>query len=35
MSLLINSDKGEVMVGESTSVNLYKIIHALLESNDQ
>ena len=34
MSLLINSDKGEVMVGESTSVNLYKIIHALLESNE-
>ena len=33
-SLLINSDKGEVMVGESTSVNLYKIIHALLESNE-
>ena len=33
MSNLINSNKEEVLVGESTSVNLYKIIYALLESN--
>jgi len=33
MSNLINSKPEEVLVGESTSVNLYKIIYALLESN--
>jgi kynureninase len=33
MSNLINSNNKEVLVGESTSVNLYKIIYALLESN--
>ena len=33
MSNLINSKPEEVLVGESTSVNLYKIIYALLVSN--
>jgi len=33
MSKLINSDNDEVLVGESTSVNLYKILYCLLDSN--
>jgi kynureninase len=33
MSKLINSDNDEVLVGESTSVNLYKILYCLLNSN--
>ena len=33
MSKLINSDNDEVLVGESTSVNLYKILYCLLYSN--
>ena len=33
MSKLINSDNNEVLVGESTSVNLYKILYCLLDSN--
>ena len=33
MSKLINSDNDEVLVGESTSVNLYKILYSLLNSN--
>ena len=33
MSKLINSDNDEVLVGESTSVNLYKILYSLLKSN--
>ena len=32
MSKLINSDNEEVLVGESTSVNLYKILYSLLNS---
>ncbi|MDG1031478.1 MAG: aminotransferase class V-fold PLP-dependent enzyme, partial [Flavobacteriaceae bacterium] len=32
MSKLINSDNDEVLVGESTSVNLYKILYSLLNS---
>ena len=33
MSKLINSNNDEVLVGESTSVNLYKILYCLLYSN--
>ena len=33
MSKLINSNPAEVLIGESTSVNLYKIIYSILESN--
>ena len=33
MSKLINSENDEVLVGESTSVNLYKILYCLLDSN--
>ena len=33
ISKLINSDNDEVLVGESTSVNLYKILYCLLNSN--
>ena len=33
MSKLINSSPDEVLIGESTSVNLYKIIYSILESN--
>ena len=33
MSKLINSDNDEVLVGESTSVNLYKMLYCLLDSN--
>ena len=33
MSKLINSNNDEVLVGESTSVNLYKILYCLLDSN--
>ena len=33
MSKLINSNNDEVLVGESTSVNLYKILYCLLGSN--
>jgi kynureninase len=29
---LVNADSGEVVVGESTSVNLFKLAHALIES---
>jgi len=33
MSKLINADPNEVLVGESTSVNLYKLLYGLINSN--
>jgi len=33
MSQLINADPNEVLVGESTSVNLYKLLYGLINSN--
>jgi len=34
LALLLNASSGEIVVGESTSVNLYKLVHALVQSGE-